>query len=46
MYGSCFCICSANLYLLVGVFILFAFKVIIDIYDPINIYLIDFGLFL
>ena len=38
--GSCFCIHSASLCLLVGVFNLFMFKVIIDNYDPIAIYFI------
>ena len=37
-YGSCFCIHSANLYLLVGAFNPFTFKVIIDIYVPIVIF--------
>ena len=31
MYGSCFCICSPSLCLLVGAFSLFTFKVFIDI---------------
>ena len=37
IYGSCFCIHSASLCLLVGAFNLFTFKVIIDIYVPIAI---------
>ena len=36
IYGSCFWIRSASLCLLVGVFILFTFKVIIDMYVPIG----------
>ena len=40
IYGSCFCIHSASLYLLVGTFNPFIFKVIIDIYVPIAIFLI------
>ena len=40
IYGSCFCIHSASLYLLVGRFNPFTFKVIIDIYVPIAIFLI------
>ena len=35
----------ANLYLLVGAFNPFTFKVIIDMYDPITIFLIIWGLF-
>ena len=46
IYGSCFCIHSANLCLLVGPFNLFTFKVIIDIYGPIAIFLIVWGLIL
>ena len=38
IYGSCFCIHSVSLCLLVGAFILL--KVIIDIYVPIDIFLI------
>ena len=38
--GSCFCIHSASLCLLVGAFNPFTFKVIIDIYVPIDIFLI------
>ena len=41
IYGSCFCIHSASLCLLVGAFNPFKFKVIIDIYVPIAIFLID-----
>ena len=40
IYGSCLCIHSASLCLLVGVFNPFTFKVIIDIYVPIAIVLI------
>ena len=42
VYGSCFCIPSASLCLLVGAFNQFTFKVIIDIYIyvPIDIFLI------
>ena len=43
MYGSCFCIHSASLCLLVGTFNLFTFKVIIYIYVPIAILLIVWG---
>ena len=35
----------AGLCLLVGAFNLFAFKVIIDMYDPITVFLIVWGLF-
>ena len=42
--GSCFCIHSASLCLLVGAFNPFMFKVISDKYDPIAIYFIVFGL--
>ena len=45
IYGSCFCIHSARLCPLVGAFNLFTFKVIIDIYVPIAIFLIVFGWF-
>ena len=45
VYGSCFCIHSSNLCLLVGAFNPFAFKVIIDIYVPIAIFLILGGRF-
>ena len=45
IYGSCFCIHSASLYLLVGAFNPFTFKVIIDIYVPIAIFLIVWGWF-
>ena len=38
--GSCFCIHSASLCLLVGAFNAFTFKVIIDKYDPVAIYFI------
>ena len=41
--GSYFCIHSASLYLLVGAFNPFTFKVIIDKYDPIAIYFIVLG---
>ena len=42
--GSCFCIHSASLCLLVGAFNPFTFKVIIDKYDPIAIYFVVWGL--
>ena len=45
IYGSCFCIHSVSLCLLVGAFNLFTLKVIIDICDPITIFLIVLGLF-
>ena len=41
--GSCFYIHSASLCLLVGAFNPFAFKVIIDEYDPVAIYFIVLG---
>ena len=43
IYGSCFCIHSANLCLLVGAFNPFTFKVIIDIYNSVAISLIVLG---
>ena len=43
--GPCFCIHLVSLYLLVGVFNLFTFKVIIDAYVPIGIFLVVLGLF-
>ena len=43
IYQSCFCIYSASLYLLVEAFNPFTFKVIIDIYVPIAIFLIVWG---
>ena len=43
MYGSYFYIHSASLCLLVGAFNPFTFKVIIDIYVPIAIFLIVWG---
>ena len=43
IYGSCFCIHSASLCLLVGAFNPLTFKVIIDIYVPIAIFLIVWG---
>ena len=46
IYGSCFFIHSASLCLLVGAFNPFTFKVIFDIYVPIAIFLIVWGLFL
>ena len=46
IYGSYFCIHSASLCLLVEAFNLFTFKVIIDIYVPIAIFLIVQGLIL
>ena len=45
IYGSWFCIHSVSLYLLVGAFNPFTFKVIIDTYVPIGIFLIVLGLF-
>ena len=45
IYGSCFCIHSASLCLLVEAFNPFTFKVIIDIYLPITIFLIVWGWF-
>ena len=44
IYGSCFCIHSASLCLLVGAFNPFIFKVIINMYVPITIFLIVLGL--
>ena len=46
IYGSCFCIHSASLCCLVGAFNPFMFKVIINMYVPIIIFLIVLGLFL
>ena len=46
IYGSCFCIQSASLCLLVEAFNPFTFKVIIDICVPTGIFLIALGLFL
>ena len=46
IYGSCFCIHSASLCLLAGAFNPFTFKVIIDMYVPITIFLIVLGLLL
>ena len=43
MQGSCFCIHSASLCLLVGAFNPFMFKVITDKYDPVAIYFIVLG---
>jgi len=45
IYGPCLCICSASLCLLVGVFNPSTFKVVIDIYVPIAIFLIVWGWF-
>ena len=45
IYGSCFCIHSASLCLLAGAFNPFTFKVVIDIYVPIAIFLIVWGWF-
>ena len=45
IYRSCFCIYSASLCLLVGAFNPFTFKVIIDIYVPIVIFLVVWGWF-
>ena len=39
------CICPASLCLLVDAFNPFKFKVVIDMYDPITIFLILLGLF-
>ena len=41
--AECFCIHSASLCLLVGAFNPFTFKVIIDIYVPVTIFLIVWG---
>ena len=46
IYGSCFCIHSASLCLLVRAFNPFIFKVIINMYVPIPIFLIVLGLLL
>ena len=46
IYGSCFCIHSVSLYLLIGAFDPFTFKVIIDIYIPVDIFLIVQGFLL
>ena len=46
IYRSCFCIHSASLCLLVGAFNPFTFKVIIDVYVSITIFLIVLGLLL
>ena len=45
IYGSCFCIHSASLCLLVGAFNPFTFKIIINIYIPVDIFLIVWGCF-
>ena len=45
-YGSYFSIHSASVCLLIGVFNPFTFKVIMDMYFPITIFLIVLGLFL
>ena len=45
IYGSYFCFHSASLCLLVGAFNPFTFKVIVDIYIPIAIFLIVWGWF-
>ena len=45
IYGSCFCIHSASLCLLVGAFNPFTFKVMITLSVPITIFLIVLGLF-
>ena len=45
IHGSCFCIHSASLCLLVGAFSPFTFKVIIDMYVTIAIFLIIWGWF-
>ena len=44
-YGSCFCIHSASLCLLVGAFNPFTFKVIIDVYVPTTVFLFVWGWF-
>ena len=46
IYGSYFCFHSVSLYLLVGAFNPFTFKVIIDIYVPTGIFLIVLDLLL
>ena len=46
IHGTCFSIHSASLCLLVGAFNPLTFKVIVDMYVPITIFLIDLGLFL
>ena len=46
IYRSCFCIHSASLCLLFGAFNPFSFKVIINMYVPMTIFLIVLGLFL
>ena len=46
IYRSCFCIHSASLCLLVGVFNPFTFKVPVDMYVPLTIFLIVWGLLL
>ena len=45
MYGSCFCVHSASLRLLVGAFNPFTFKIIIDIHVHIAIFIIVWGWF-
>ena len=45
IYGSCFCIHSSSLCLLVGAFNPCTFKVIIDTYVPVQFYLIVWGWF-
>ena len=45
IHGSCYCIHLAGLCLLVGAFNPFTFKIIIDIYVSIGIFLIDWGWF-
>ena len=45
IYGSCFCIHSVSLCLLVGAFNPFTFKVIIDMYVPMTIFFIVLGFF-
>ena len=42
IHGSCFCIHSTSFYRLVGAFNPFTFKLIIDIYVPIAIFLFGF----
>ena len=45
VHGSCFCICSTSLCLSVGAFNPSPFKVIVDMYAPVTIFLIVLGLF-
>ena len=45
IYGSCFSIHSANVFLLVGAFNPFTFKVSMDTYVPVAIFLVVWGCF-